>query len=132
MQLRVTAMALASAALVTIGCGGVTSPSKNSTETFNGTVARGASGAAHSFNVSNTGEFTVKVTNLTPSYSGFFGVLYGQQQGDSCALIQANSFSIVNSPVLSGPIVKGSYCVQVFDTGGFTTTETYTLTVSHP
>ena len=111
-------------------------PSSNTTETFSGTItARGGSSNAMFFNVSNTGEFTVKVTSFTPSYSGTFTTYYGQGDGSTCtSLIQANQFSTVNAPVLQGQIFKGLYCVVVADSiGAFPTTgETFTMTVSHP
>ena len=128
------AAALALAGLITVSCGGVTDPSQNQTETFNGNVAtRGGSSGVSIFNVANTGEFTVKVTSFTPSYSGQFGIWYGQ--GDGCAsTFQVNQFATVNAPVLTGQILKGQYCVVVYDSLGVfpVTGESFTLTVSHP
>jgi len=131
------AAALALAGFITVSCGGITDPSKNQTETFNGTVtARGGQSAPSWFNVSNTGEFTVKVTSMTPSFSSQFGVYYGQGDGGSqCgAIFQNNQFATVNSPALSGQILKGLYCVVVYDFFSTfpTTGESFTLTVSHP
>jgi hypothetical protein len=130
------AAALALAGLITVSCGGVIDPSQNQTETFNGAVtARGGSSQAIWFNVSNTGEFTVKVTSFTPNYSGTFSTYYGQGDGTNCtSFIQSNSFSTVNAPVLQGQIFKGLYCVILSDQfGSFPTTgETFVMTVSHP
>jgi len=130
------AAALALAGFITVSCGGINDPSKNTTETFTGTVTRGGQSQPNLFTVSTTGEFTVKITNLTPSYSGQFGAFYGQGDASSCAPFAGgvNQFTTVNAPALSGQILKGTYCVVVFDslnafpTGG----ETFTMTVSHP
>ena len=135
-ELLAGAAALAAAGLLTISCGGIQDPSNNQTETFTGTVAtRGGASTPMLFNVSSTGEFTVKVTSFTPSFSGTFATYYGQGDGTNClSLIQSNSFSTVNAPVLQGQIFKGLYCVVVSDQfGSFPTTgETFTMTISHP
>src|SRR5262249_39791733 len=49
------------------GCSGVTNPSQNKTETITGTVTKGFGSINASFNITKTGEFTVTVTNLSPS-----------------------------------------------------------------
>jgi hypothetical protein len=127
------AAALVLAALAASNCGGVTDPSKNTTETFTGTVAPGGRGTIHPVNISNTGEYAVKVTSMTPTFNSVFGTWLGIMQGNDCGLFQQNTFSIVGSQSLSGPIFqKGTYCVFVFDVGTMTTNENYTLTVSHP
>ena len=130
------AAALALAGFITVSCGGITDPSKNTTETFNGTVTT-RSGASNPiwFNVSNTGEFTIKVTSFTPNFSAQFGMYYGQGDGGlNCSAFQQNPSTTVNAPALSGQIFKGLYCVVVYDYFGVfpTTGETFTLTVSHP
>jgi len=134
MRIRLIAAATLVIVLVCLGCGSVTDPSKNTTETFTGTVAPGGrSDKIHSFNVPNGGEFTVKVTSMTPTFNSFFGTFLGIIQGNDCGLFQQNQFSTVGAQSLAGPIFqKGTYCVFLFDVGTMTTTETYTLTVSHP
>ena len=129
---------LAAAALATISCGGITDPSQNTTETFNGTVtpvSLGGSGLgpAHHFNMSNNGEYTVKVSTMTPTFNSFFGTIltFGS---DCSSIVQQNVLTIVGSQALGGAVLqKGAYCVQVYDAQGtMTPTENYTLTVSHP
>ena len=83
------------------------------------------------------GEYSVKVTALAPSSNNFFGSILAQGLSDgTCSgqlpILQQNSFGTMNTPVLSGPIIAGRYCVFLFDIGTFTVPQTYTLTVSHP
>ena len=131
------AAALFAAAAFTVACAGIADPSDNKTETFNGTIAVQGTAAGHFFTADRTGEYTVKVTSLSPSNGSFFGAVLAQSPGDgSCAgnlpIIQQSSFGTVNTPVLTGPIYRGNYCVFLFDIGAFTVPQTYTLTVSHP
>jgi hypothetical protein len=81
----------------------------------------------------------VSVTAITPGNT-FLGVLYGQAAGSGCAAIQQNvaSSSNLGRTVLSGQIIiKGTYCVQVFDPVNLvgtplTVAQNYTVQVSHP
>lgn len=119
-------------ALTVAGCGGVVSPSNNQIDNFTGTVSPGGAGQLHPFTASATGELTITVTSLSPSFGNYFTVAYGQMVGSSCAPIQVNQYALLNTAAAAGSIQKGSYCVQVADTGYFTTTETYNVRVSHP
>jgi hypothetical protein len=70
------------------------------------------------------------------------GVLYGQPAGGTCQPVQQPNYvnnSSIGRTVLSGSIiVKGSYCVLVFDPVMVVTqspwpvAQTYGLEVSHP
>jgi hypothetical protein len=121
-------------------CGGPTNPSDNIVEPFTGTVQPSGS-EIKQFNVGNTGEFTVKLTALVPGSNVIIGVLYGQEAGGTCQPIQPNyvNNSYIGRTVLSGSIlVKGPYCVAVFDPVNVTTptpwpvAQTYSIEVSHP
>src|SRR5437870_625048 len=104
MRIRsIAAAAFVFAVLASISCGGVTDPSKNTTETFSGTVAPRGQGPVHTFNVSNTGEFSVKVTSMTPTFNSFFGTWLGITQGSDCGLFQQNTLSVVGSQSVTGP-----------------------------
>ncbi len=128
--------------LVASGCKGPTDPSKNTTETFTGTVQPLGTGdpLAH-FTVSNTGEFTVSMTALTPG-NVFVGIGWGLWSANNCTLQQSNAVSSANigKTALSGQIqLKSDYCVIVFDPSlrfsGFpalTVAQNYTFQVSHP
>jgi hypothetical protein len=133
MRLRFAA-ALGVAALVTVSCGGVTSPSNNRIENFSGTLQSPNNASAYfEFSASNTGEYSIVIKALSPASSVVLGIVYGVPQGNmTCGGFQTNIGSL-NSVVLSGQIVKGSYCIQVYDYfGTITTPETYTVAVSHP
>ena len=125
------ASALALAGLLTMSCGGVTSPSQNQQETFSGTLQIGGA-ARFPVNVANTGEFSVKITALSPTATAFVGTLWAQ--GSNCELgIQQNNFSTLNSPALVGAVLqKGAHCVAIFDVGALTVAQTFSLVVSHP
>jgi hypothetical protein len=127
----IPALALAAAGILSLSCGGVTSPSQNKTPTFSGTLAVGGYNS-HQFNVDNNGEFSVKITALSPATTTFVGTRWGQ--GSNCEFaLQQNNFSTLNQPALVGAVFqKGAYCVAIFDVGALTAPQTYTLTVSHP
>ena len=129
------AAALAVAGLITVSCGGVVDPSKNVTETFSGTLDPApAPGSSKGFpmSVNNGGEFSVKITALAPSATAVVGTAW--YFGANCdQLVQANNFSTLNQPALSGAVLqKGTYCVAIYDIGTLTTSQTFTLSVSHP
>jgi hypothetical protein len=128
-------LALAMAGLLSVACSGVVDPSKNVMDTFTGTIP--VQGSDHKpFSTTKTGEYSIKVTSLTPATGSFLGVIFAQgPTDDSCtnsALIQQNSFAQVNMLALSGEILPGHYCVYLYDTGFFTAAESYTVQVSHP
>jgi len=130
---------VAAAALAASACGGIVDPSQNQVETFSGTIAPGGQGQPAGFSASKTGEISVKVTQLTPSSSNtFVGVLWtGRNSSGTCAgslgaVFGQNNFGQVGLPAISTQILSGGYCLVLYDVGSFTTTESYTVTVSHP
>jgi len=131
-------VALFLAGLLTVSCSGIVDPSKNVTDTFTGTIpVQGTAIPGHYFQTDKTGEYTVKVTSMTPNNGLFFGTILSVSTTDNqCSgnlqILSQNSFGTVNTPLLGGPIYPGHYCVFLFDIGAFTVPESYTLTVSHP
>jgi hypothetical protein len=116
-------------ALAASSCGGIANPSSNQTETFTGIIAPGGNAGAHSFTASKSGEITVTVTNMNPTWNGYLSVAW---LGAGCSgLIQRNDFTLVGRSAISGPITKGTYCIAVFD-AGFILPEAYTIAVLHP
>lgn len=128
------AVALAVAGCLTIGCGGITSPSNNTVDPFSGTLAPGG-GVGHPFTASKTGEYTVKITALAPTANALIGLglVAGTNEGTcTTSFFQSNNFSSLNTQALGGQIISGKYCILVYDVGAITTPQTYTVTVSHP
>jgi hypothetical protein len=136
MQLRFSAAVMLAATVFVAGCGGIVDPSQNQTETFTGTIPVGGS-SANGFSASKTGEISVKVTQLTPSSSNtLVGVLWtGRDSNGACGTPGRTFYQTVaqvNVLAISTQILSGGYCLFLYDVGSFTTTETYTVTVSHP
>lgn len=125
--------------LIAGSCGGIIDPSKNTVDTFNGTLAAGGR-FAHPFSASKTGEISVKITALTPISNTYVGIIWSQPLSNgSCSadtignLYQQNAFGQLGLPAISGQILQGQYCLIMYDPGiGYTQPETYTVTVSHP
>jgi hypothetical protein len=116
-------------ALAASACGGIANPSSNQTETFTGIVQPGGAAGRHPFTVSKSGEITVTVTNMNPTWNGYLSVAW---LGGGCSgFIQENDFTLVGRSAIAGPVTPGSYCIAVFDSG-FLLPEAYTITVSHP
>lgn len=128
------ALMLAVAGVVTFGCGGISSPSNNTVVPFSGTLAP-QGGAGHFFNVSKTGEYTVKLTAIAPTSNALVGlalVAGNSDQSCSTSVFQQNNFVSLNVQALGGQIISGRYCVLIYDVGGISVAQTYTITVSHP
>jgi|SRR6266850_1834033 len=138
MRARFSAAALAIAGVLSVSCGGIVDPSKNTVETFSGTIAPGTGIAMfHGFSSSKTGELSVKFTALAPASSVFMGVVWAQAPNDgSCTgnlgILQQNNFAQLNLPAISGQIISGKYCIAVYESSPLSVPETYTVTVSHP
>jgi len=122
----------AAAALVSFACGGVTSPSQNKQDTFSGTLAVGGITCFGNISVPNSGEFSVKITALSPNATAIVGTAWAQ--GGNCDLVvQQNNFSTLNTPALAGAVLqKGTYSVAVYDVGALTVAQNVTVVVSHP
>ncbi len=125
------------AALLATGCNSIVDPSKNQTETFSGTIPVQGTSSCCGFSTTKQGEFTIKVTSLTPTGGAFFGTVLAYAAADGTCVgslqpIQQNSFGTANTPALTGLIYPGRYCVFLFDIGSFTVSQNYTLTISHP
>jgi hypothetical protein len=128
------AAVLAVAAVVTLGCKGISTPSSNVTDQFSGTL-QPKDQKSHPFSVSRTGEFTVKLTAWAPNTNIFAGLVWSLGNNDgSCSttVLQQNNFVTLNTQALGGAIVSGKYCIFIFDTGTMTAPQTYTISVSHP
>ena len=127
------AAALGVAALLTISCGGVTSPSDNVQEVWTGTLPVGTA-ALKTFSVANTGEISVVINNLSPVTNAFLLVSFGQTASDgSCLQLSAGIGGINSVPIPGQQIIKGNYCVAIQDyVGTLTVPEDFKITISHP
>ena len=132
------AVALTALPLLFAACGGIVDPSSNQVEPFTGQIAVGGR-SVHGFSASRTGEISVKITALTPSSSNtFVGIVWtGRASDGTCngqlgALFGQNNLAQLNVLAISAQILQGGYCLTLFDVGSFTTTTSYTVTVSHP
>ncbi len=132
----VLVLALAIAGALTISCGGVTDPSMNVTQAFSGTIAAGGIDTPKTFTASSTGEFTAKVTALSPSNNVVLAInLYqGGASGSTCGgpLVNQAQFAALNVLAMDSQIFKGDYCLLVGNVSSITSTVSYTLTISHP
>jgi len=129
-------LAVAGLISISISCGGITDPSKNTVDTFSGTLTVGGQPGVHPFSSSKTGEIAVKVTALSPISNTYVGLIWLQAQSDgNCAgnvITLQQALGQLNFTAISNVISSGRYCLVVYDAVGFTANETYTVTVSHP
>jgi hypothetical protein len=130
MRFRLAAAVLCAAAIATISCGGVVDPSKNVTESFNGTLQPGG-GAVFTFSTSKSGEYAIKLTALAPNTNVPLLITYGIVQSGQCGPI-AQNYGGLNTTALSGAIQPGTWCVAIEDVGALTAEETFTVAVAHP
>jgi hypothetical protein len=128
------ALVLAVAGALSVSCGGIVDPSQNKVDTFSGTIALQGNGVPHPFSSSKTGEISVKITALSPSSGTLVGLVWAQASGPGACDGQPiqNTLAQLNIPAISNQILKGNYCIQLYDAGYFSTAQTYTVTVSHP
>lgn len=132
---RSCAVWLATVALM--GCGGINSPSNNTTETFSGTVGpeTGASTApiTHTFSANRQGEMWARLTSVTPNNATLVGLAFGEQIGGGCNIFTNSLLSGLNRDVMVWPLYqRGNFCLRVFNGGGINSTQNYTVQVSHP
>jgi hypothetical protein len=113
-----------------------TTPVTSSTETFSGSIDRGAT-AVHPFAVKADG-YTVLAgyTSLSPSSVTALGMGIGAWDGttSTCGLNQTQNDSAKSgSTGLNATAAAGNYCIRVYDGGNIPegVTATYTLHVDH-
>src|SRR5262249_32312108 len=134
MRARVAAaFALSLFVMAALGCNGITTPSSNVSQDFSGTLQPKTQNS-HTFSVSKTGEFTIKLTAWGPNSNLFTGLALtqGNNDGTCGGTLQQNTLVALNAQALGGQIFSGKYCVFIFDVGTLTAAQTYTINVSHP
>lgn len=127
------AVVLVACPLLLAGCGGVTNPSQNRTQSFSGTVPVGGFGPSHEFRVDRNGEMSVRMTAVAPTSVTILGTQVTQSLNGTCnSLIAREPFTGLNRDVLQMPANRGTYCVTMYDSSGLTQPQTYTIQVSYP
>jgi len=127
-------IALASLLFLTAAsCSGINDPSKNTVVNFEDTIDP-LEGNVYEFDVTtNNGEYSVQLTALSPDSSAGLSIYLGQVVSGLCTpILGQQGTARLNLLALNSPIQKGHYCIQLFDLGVITRTQTYTLRVSHP
>jgi hypothetical protein len=132
MRVRFAAAVLAIAGLLTVSCGGIIDPSKNTVETFSGTLVPQGTQIVKTWDVSNNGEYSVKITALSPTPTAAMGL--NLFFGANCDVpMNFNSFSTLNQTALSGLIQqKGTYCLVAFESIALSVPLNFTVSFSHP
>ena len=116
-----------------LGCGGIIDPSQNQVEPVSNTLPVGGS-YEHRFSVERTGEFSVRLTALSPDANLFVGFSFGDVLNNQCQYspFYTNNFAVLNRTALSGRITRGTFCVGICDPGSLTQAQTFTFEVSYP
>jgi hypothetical protein len=127
------ALVFAALLAATGACGGISSPSDNRIEDLSGTL-QVAGRQVHQFSSGRNGEYSIRITALSPDSNTIVGVSFGQVFEGVCQLdpFSTNNFATLNRTALTGAITRGTFCTAVFDVGALTVAQTYTLQVSHP
>src|SRR5437660_8098423 len=107
----------AAALAVLAACGGYVDPSKNQTENISGTIPVNGTSEVKTFNVSKSGELTIKLTSLTPTVAlgTFVGFAWGQVLSGGCQFFTGASPAAVGQTLASTAITPGTYCVGMAD-----------------
>ncbi len=110
-------------------CGGVIDPSKNTQESFSGTMELDDLDI-HEFRSEN-GEYDVRFTAFSPQGNAALTLTLAQLRNGNCEPINSNVSGALNQTVLAGRISSGRYCLVVTP---YIMSEpvTYTVRVSHP
>jgi hypothetical protein len=117
------------------GCGGVSTPSSETTEEFSDTLAPQGQ-AFKAFSVGKTGEMQMTLTTLNPRpVVGFIWLAVGTPAGTACSPLAGYvvSQAAIGQQYSFGQVVKGSYCLLAADGNAILTTNTaFTVRFTHP
>src|SRR5204862_4915018 len=107
----------AAALAILAACGGYVDPSKNQTENITGTIPVAGVGDPKTFNVSKSGELSIKLTSLTPTVAlgTFVGFAWGQVFSGTCQPFGGYGPAAVGQTVASTSITPGTYCIIMAD-----------------
>jgi len=135
-MLKIARLLTAVAAAVSMAaCGGIASPSSQTSTDFSG-VVQPLGQASKEFSVSKTGELEITLQSLSPRpVVGFLAVAVGQPTGGFCAALGAYivSQAATGQQYAFPQITRGTYCVLVADANGvLTAPAAFTLRLVHP
>jgi hypothetical protein len=122
-----------------------TSPAPVLTDNFTGTVPAPVNGTLQSdikpFTTTQSGTVVLTLTSAVETLPGgvlfptvIIGIGIGTLSGSTCSVPAGNSTTAQSSttPVLSGTLPAGSYCVQVSDVINQSGPVAYTFVLTHP
>lgn len=128
-------LAALAAAVTFAGCGGVTSPSSQTSIDYSDTLTP-AGQVFQAFSVNKTGEMQMTLQSLTPRpVVGFISLAVGVPNGSVCSPLLgfAISQAAIGQAYSFPQITKGSYCLLVGDFAAVLTASTaFTVRYSHP
>ena len=127
---------LLSLSLLTVGCSDPVAPATPTpvpptiTDTFTGTlVVLGLN--THPFVVTQVGDVSIALTDMTPSAAVNLGV--GTAGATGCSVIRFVTAVAGSTPQIVGTAsTTGNFCVSVSDAGNLVEPVTYTIVVRHP
>jgi hypothetical protein len=126
-------------ALIGPACGGSTpvtpttptTPVEMFTDTFEGTIAQGAS-AIHQFSAKAAGTVTATLTAVGPLSTMAIGVDIGVWDGNSCTSVIVNPNAKQSSQLIGTASAPVNLCIKVYDVGNIVDSATYSVMVVHP
>lgn len=99
------------------------------TETFSGTLnVNGA--ATYNFPVERAGQVSAQIKALSDQ-AATIGLNLGTWNGQSCAIIIANTNAVLNTTVIGTASTSGNFCVWLNDVGKLTAGVAYSIDVIH-
>jgi len=138
MHLKLFAAVAVAACCLVSGCGGITDPSQNGSDTFTGVINSGdTSFHFFAFTSSKTGEISAKFTSLTPISNVTMGIVLAQAASDgsctsSLGIVTPLQGAQLNLSTFLGQLPGQRYCLGVSLLQVLTQAESFTVTVSRP
>ncbi|MGE3707517.1 MAG: hypothetical protein AB7I13_19770 [Vicinamibacterales bacterium] len=117
-------------ALAATGCNSA-SPSNNQTVEFTG-VLQVAGLNWHDFTTSRNGEYSVKVTALSPNPAALIGIYLGNSTPNGCSQFSSITEAGLNTASMTGGLNRGNYCLGIIATQSLRAATNYTVQLSHP
>lgn len=137
MHRSLTALALLTAACLSVGCGEdelptTPTPPAQIAESFSGTL-NPFSARNHDFTVQAAGSVTVSITALNPDAPTTVGISVGTWTGTACQVVVDRQTAVLNSSVVGTATSGGTLCARIYDSSdsGLAAPVAYTISVLH-